>query len=153
MLNETRRANKATRNAGDSVAKMSRTKVLFVTLDFRLCKRYSDCRKIWIERSDLKAAKVVFLKAVHEIKQSSSDILRIIINCFHPRPSLTNCLTKIHLNVTLLPPSGYFKRTFSKKFLHKNSVRISSLPETILVYSYFRLTYEYFSSHFVFKYL
>jgi len=41
---------------------------LFVTLNCKLCKRCSDCRKLLIEQSVLVATRAVFLKAVHEIK-------------------------------------------------------------------------------------
>jgi hypothetical protein len=60
-----------------------------VTLDFK------PCLKKAFERSDLIAARVVILKAVHEIKQSISDILTITINTtllyifsskYHPPP-------------------------------------------------------------------
>jgi hypothetical protein len=37
--------------------------LLFVALDFKPCKRCSDCRKLLIERNDHIAASVVFLKA------------------------------------------------------------------------------------------
>jgi len=64
----TRRTDKATRNAGDSVANSKNEQLLFVTLDFKPCKRCSDCRKLLIERSDLVAARVTFLSAMREIK-------------------------------------------------------------------------------------
>jgi hypothetical protein len=54
--------------------------LLFVTLGFKPCKRCSDCRKLLIERSDLVASGALFLKAVHEIKQSISDVSTIIFN-------------------------------------------------------------------------
>jgi TRAP-type uncharacterized transport system fused permease subunit len=49
-------------------------------LDFKPFKRWGDCRKLSIEHNDLVAARVVFLKAMHKIKQSISDTLIIVIN-------------------------------------------------------------------------
>jgi hypothetical protein len=62
-------------NAGDSVAKNEQ--LLFVTLDFKTCRRCNDLRKLLTERNDIIVAKVVFRKAMHEMKQSISDILII----------------------------------------------------------------------------
>jgi len=41
--------------------------LLFVTLDFKPCMRCSGCRKLLMERSDLVAVQVVFVKTMHEI--------------------------------------------------------------------------------------
>jgi len=45
-----------------------------------IARKCGDCRKLSMERSYLVAARVVFVKGQHEIKQSISDILRIIIS-------------------------------------------------------------------------
>jgi hypothetical protein len=52
---------------------------LFLTVDLKPCKRCSDWRKLSVEWTSLVAARVVFINAVHEIKESISDTLRIII--------------------------------------------------------------------------
>jgi len=44
---ETRRADKATGNAGDSVAKRQNEQLLFVMLDFKPCKSCNDWRKLF----------------------------------------------------------------------------------------------------------
>jgi hypothetical protein len=49
--------------------------LLFVTLDFKPCKRWSDCRKLWIERIDLVAARVVFPKAMLKKNMEQSPSL------------------------------------------------------------------------------
>jgi len=60
---ETRRADKATRGVGD----MFPTSTV-CDLYFKPCKERSIWRKILISQTDLVAARVVFLKAVNEIK-------------------------------------------------------------------------------------
>jgi hypothetical protein len=54
--------------------------LLFVTLDFKPCKICNDWWKLLIERSDLVASRLVFLTAMLQIEQSSSDTSRILIN-------------------------------------------------------------------------
>jgi hypothetical protein len=44
------------------------------TLDFKQCNRCSEGRKMLIEGSGFVAARVVYLKAMNEIKQWMSDI-------------------------------------------------------------------------------
>jgi hypothetical protein len=44
--------------------------LLFVMLDTNACKSCDECRKLLIEWNSLLAASVLFLKSVHEIKQS-----------------------------------------------------------------------------------
>jgi hypothetical protein len=53
--------------------------LLFVTLDFRPFKRCNGWRKLLIYRTDLVAARDVFLKAIQRIRQSISS-MKIIIN-------------------------------------------------------------------------
>jgi hypothetical protein len=55
---------------------VKKEQLLFVTLDFKPCKR---CRKFLIERSDLVAARDMFLKETHTIKHSIS-VMRSVIN-------------------------------------------------------------------------
>jgi len=85
----TRRADKESRNASDSVAKyQDRTQ-----MDFKPLKRCSDWGMLLIEQSDPISARIVFLNAIHEIKRLTPDILRIVINWIllynFPRKSCT----------------------------------------------------------------
>jgi len=56
--------------------------LLFVMLDFKSCKRCSDL-KLLIEQSDLVPSRVVFLKAIHGIKQLISEVFKIILISFY----------------------------------------------------------------------
>jgi hypothetical protein len=60
-----------------------RKQLLFVMLDFRAFKSCDDCRKLLIEWNSLLAARVLFLKAMHEIKKSVSDIFRVVIKSYY----------------------------------------------------------------------
>jgi hypothetical protein len=60
-----------------------RKQLLFVMLDFKACKSCDDCRKFLIKWDSLLAARVLFFKAVHEIKESVADILRVVIQPYY----------------------------------------------------------------------
>jgi hypothetical protein len=80
--------------------------LLFVTLDFKPCKRCSDCRKVLTERSDLVAAGALFLKAVNKIKQSIFDFRELRPIPFYCRTSAENSAVPLATSRAPPPPDG-----------------------------------------------
>jgi len=71
LLRRGGRAGRATRNAGDSVAKCPERTATVCNVGLQIMQEMECLRKLLIERSDPVTGRGVFLQAMQEIKQSS----------------------------------------------------------------------------------